>query len=239
MPHAICWCEVPLELRVAVRVPFQGIEQGRRFLREDGAPLEQIISEERAAELRATFPGCTRRAGRYVGVVLETGFSMVHESQIVGEGVASEMVVDALPERRKMLAPDGTVLVRPKKARAERAEAVPERHAEQDAPSDDPGTANERGASSRVEEVKEAVKRIAKAVLPKARDPRLPPPGTPIRREFKGSVFVAIESEAGFALSIEGDSEPAVVYSSLSRAASAVAGSSQNGFLWFGLIKRG
>jgi hypothetical protein len=259
--HAIQWALIPIEDRVMVKRPFCGVEQARRYRQHDGTPLEQIVSEERADELRRTFPGCGRRAGRYVGVTLETGFAMVHESEVVGEGVVD--VPDDLPERRKMETPDGAVLVKPKKVRAKRA---PQETASLSTPDDYAigyGDPNDCGASSRVNAMPlrldstphdepqpfyEAYERVQPvpvhhacrcAVEPTARDPRLPVAGTPIRREFHGAIVEVIEQPDGqFACGIVGDDNSVGLYSSLSRAASAVAGSSQNGFVWFKLGKK-
>lgn len=265
----VAWSLVPIEDRLLVHRPYQGTEQARRARNADGAPVEQMVSEEQAEKLRATFPGCTRRAGRYLGVVMETGFAMVHEDEVVGEGSAEP--VGDLPKRRTIQTPDGATLVKPKKDRAKRAAGETVSLDDQDARAVVPGPLNDCGASSRVktmtlrldstpvdspmfEAYERARKREHASGLPEAvvqgiavlalkaairRDPRLPPPGTPMRRQLHGSTVEAIEQPDGqFACGIVGDDNSVELYSSLSRAASAVAGSSQNGYVWFKLGKK-
>lgn len=61
------------------------------------------------------------------------------------------------------------------------------------------------------------------------RDPRLPPPGTVLRREHKGEVHeVVVLRDGGF-------EHQGVRYKSLSAIAAKVTGTRWNGFGWFGL----
>ena len=63
------------------------------------------------------------------------------------------------------------------------------------------------------------------------RDPRLPPPGTVIKRKFRGETFEVIVLLEGFEHA--GDN-----YNSLSKVAKAIAGTPWNGYAFFGLGKR-
>lgn len=63
---------------------------------------------------------------------------------------------------------------------------------------------------------------------PKARDPRLPAPGTVILREYKGTEYRVEVLEDGFLYDRER-------YGSLSKVAKAVTGTHWNGFLFFSL----
>jgi hypothetical protein len=65
----------------------------------------------------------------------------------------------------------------------------------------------------------------------KARDPRLPPVGTVIRREHEGEVYEITVLEAGF--DYEGR-----YYPTLSTVAREITGTTWNGFLWAGLTTR-
>ena len=66
----------------------------------------------------------------------------------------------------------------------------------------------------------------------RAHDPRLPPPGTLLRRRYKGMVLQVQVQEDGFVF--DGQRYP-----SLSAAAKAITGSHCNGFLFFRLIPKG
>lgn len=63
------------------------------------------------------------------------------------------------------------------------------------------------------------------------RDPRLPPPGTVLEREYEGKLHRVVVLTIGF--EYQGKR-----YRSLSAIAREVTGTSWNGFLWFGLEKR-
>jgi hypothetical protein len=67
---------------------------------------------------------------------------------------------------------------------------------------------------------------------PRAHDPRLPPPGTLLRRRYKGMVLQVQVQEEGFVF--DGHRYP-----SLSAVAKAITGSHCNGFLFFRLIPKG
>ena len=70
------------------------------------------------------------------------------------------------------------------------------------------------------------------AVTGASRDPRIPPPGSTIRREYKGrSLEVEVLEDGGFLF--EGER-----YGSLSAVAREITGSTWNGLLFFGLTKR-
>ncbi len=64
------------------------------------------------------------------------------------------------------------------------------------------------------------------------RDPRLPAPGTVLRKEHDGVVHEITVLDDGFEYG-------GAHYRSLSRIAKVVTGTSWNGFLWMGLTKRG
>jgi len=66
----------------------------------------------------------------------------------------------------------------------------------------------------------------------RAHDPRLPPPGTLLRRPYKGMILQVQVQEDGFVF--EGQRYP-----SLSAVAKAITGSHCNGFLFFRLISKG
>jgi hypothetical protein len=66
----------------------------------------------------------------------------------------------------------------------------------------------------------------------RAHDPRLPPPGTLLRRPYKGMILQVQVQEDGFVF----DSQR---YPSLSAVAKAITGSHCNGFLFFRLIPKG
>ena len=66
--------------------------------------------------------------------------------------------------------------------------------------------------------------------LPIVRDPRLPPPGTFLTREFKGRNIVVKVLDSGF--EYQGRQ-----YKSLSSIALEITGTKWNGFLFFGIIK--
>jgi hypothetical protein len=66
----------------------------------------------------------------------------------------------------------------------------------------------------------------------RAHDPRLPPPGTLLRRRYKGMVLQVQVQEDGFVF--DGQRYP-----SLSAVAKAITGSHCNGFLFFNLIPKG
>ena len=68
--------------------------------------------------------------------------------------------------------------------------------------------------------------------LPPPRDPRLPLPGTILRRQYRGRVVQVTVLREGF--EYEGE-----VYRSLSAVAKAVTGSHWNGLLFWGLTKKG
>lgn len=68
--------------------------------------------------------------------------------------------------------------------------------------------------------------------LPFTGDSRVPIPGTVIEREYKGKVLRVTVLASGF--EFEGE-----VFKSLSALARAITGSHTNGFLFFGLTKRG
>ena len=63
------------------------------------------------------------------------------------------------------------------------------------------------------------------------RDPRLPAPGTVIRREYHGKTFEVIVKEKG----VEYGGK---AYRSLSGVARVITGSIWNGFLFFGLLRK-
>lgn len=63
------------------------------------------------------------------------------------------------------------------------------------------------------------------------RDPRLPPPGTVLRKEHAGTVHEITVLEAAF-------EHAGTRYRSLSRVAKEITGTSWNGFLWLGLTQR-
>jgi hypothetical protein len=63
-------------------------------------------------------------------------------------------------------------------------------------------------------------------------DERLPAPGTVITRKYKGRMLNVVVREKGF--EFEGE-----VYNSLSAVAKAITGAHYNGFLFFGLVKKG
>jgi len=69
---------------------------------------------------------------------------------------------------------------------------------------------------------------LAPVARPTGRDPRLPPAGTLLRRQFKGGTIEVKVLEAGF----EHAGRP---YPSLSAIASEIAGTRWNGFSFFGL----
>jgi len=66
----------------------------------------------------------------------------------------------------------------------------------------------------------------------RAHDPRLPPPGTLLRRRYKGMVLQVQVQPDGFVF--DGQRYP-----SLSAVAKAITGSHCNGFLFFRLIRKG
>jgi hypothetical protein len=63
------------------------------------------------------------------------------------------------------------------------------------------------------------------------RDARLPPPGTVLRRQYKGAVHDVTITETGFVYR-------GVIHASLSAVARAITGTSWNGMLFFGLQAR-
>lgn len=71
-----------------------------------------------------------------------------------------------------------------------------------------------------------------KAAAPADRDPRLPDPGEVIRREFQGTAHEVTVLEDGFVY--QGRSYP-----TLSRIAREITGTNWNGYLFFGLQRRG
>jgi hypothetical protein len=72
----------------------------------------------------------------------------------------------------------------------------------------------------------------AKRQAARAHDPRLPPPGTLLRRRYKGMVLQVQVQEHGFVF--DGQRYP-----SLSAVAKAITGSHCNGFLFFRLLTKG
>lgn len=70
----------------------------------------------------------------------------------------------------------------------------------------------------------------AKPKKAKQRDPRLPKPGTILKREFKGKTVECKVFEEGFEYHGK-------TFSSLSKVAKEATGSTWNGFLFFGLVK--
>jgi hypothetical protein len=72
---------------------------------------------------------------------------------------------------------------------------------------------------------------IAEA-LPTDSDRRLPPPGTAITRKYKGANLEVMVLPDGFAYA-------GAIYPTLSAVAKAITGSHCNGFLFFGLTKKG
>jgi hypothetical protein len=74
---------------------------------------------------------------------------------------------------------------------------------------------------------------IAKPPVDVGRDPRLPAPGTTISREYQGKRVEVVERDGKFHASIDG--ADAGVHTSLSKVATSIAGSSQNGYAWFKL----
>src|SRR5262249_14978622 len=71
-----------------------------------------------------------------------------------------------------------------------------------------------------------------KARSARAQDPRLPPPGTLLRRPYKGMILQVQVQEDGFVF--DGQRYP-----SLSAVAKTITGSHCNGFLFFRLIPKG
>jgi hypothetical protein len=70
------------------------------------------------------------------------------------------------------------------------------------------------------------------------RDPRLPDKGTEVKKTWRGKNVVLVENDNGqFHLFVDGAEHG--VYSSPSKAASTLMGSPQNGYLFFGLNKKG
>jgi hypothetical protein len=74
-----------------------------------------------------------------------------------------------------------------------------------------------------------AVAAAAAAVHPL--DPRLPPPGSVLRKEHGGEVHEVTVLADGFAYR-------GATFKSLSRVAREITGAAWNGFLWFGLTPR-
>lgn len=74
-------------------------------------------------------------------------------------------------------------------------------------------------------------KKVEAEVEAAHRDPRLPPPGTILHREYEGRVYDVTVLADGFDYGAE-------KYRSLSAVAKEITGTSWNGFLWFGLEKR-
>jgi hypothetical protein len=72
----------------------------------------------------------------------------------------------------------------------------------------------------------------AKSASSRAHDPRLPPPGTLLRRCYKGMILQVQVHEDGFVF--DGQRYP-----SLSAVAQAITGSHCNGFLFFRLMPKG
>jgi hypothetical protein len=72
----------------------------------------------------------------------------------------------------------------------------------------------------------------SKSKTARAHDPRLPPPGTLLRRPYKGMILQVQVQEDGFVF--EGQRYP-----SLSAVAKAITGSHCNGFLFFRLTPKG
>jgi len=72
---------------------------------------------------------------------------------------------------------------------------------------------------------------VAARSMPIARDERIPPPGTVLRRRFKGHDYRVTILPGGF--EYDGD-----VYRSLSAVAHAITGSHWNGLYFFGLAER-
>jgi hypothetical protein len=62
-----------------------------------------------------------------------------------------------------------------------------------------------------------------------ARDPRLPPPGTTIKKEYRGETYEVLVLAAGFEFRGER-------FNSLSRLARTIAGTPWNGFIFFDLV---
>ncbi len=71
----------------------------------------------------------------------------------------------------------------------------------------------------------------APVVLAVVRDPRLPPPGTVLRRVFRGEEHAVTVLDHGFEYR-------GAKYSSLSALATLIAGSRWNGFTFFALVER-
>ncbi len=79
------------------------------------------------------------------------------------------------------------------------------------------------GSSKRVAQ---AASETATEACPESRDPRVPPPGTILRREHGGKVYEVTVLEQGFQV---GDT----VYSTLTATANAITGKKWNGYLFF------
>jgi hypothetical protein len=71
---------------------------------------------------------------------------------------------------------------------------------------------------------------VVQAVAP-VRDPRLPPPGTEITRTYRGQTHVVTVQPQGFEYRAQH-------FTSLSKIARIITGTSWNGFLFFGLQRR-
>jgi hypothetical protein len=92
-----------------------------------------------------------------------------------------------------------------------------------------PATPAERRALARA--VKAAVEGPRRAQVPPTRDPRIPPPGTVLRRRHGGEEIEVRVLREGFAFRGR-------TYPSLSAVAREVTGARWNGLLWLGLARR-
>jgi Protein of unknown function (DUF2924) len=88
------------------------------------------------------------------------------------------------------------------------------------------------GPPRSLSQVVHATDPAAKPKTSRVHDPRLPPPGTLLRRPYKGMTLQVQVQEDGFVF----DSQR---YPSLSAVAKAITGSHCNGFLFFRLIPKG
>jgi hypothetical protein len=70
-----------------------------------------------------------------------------------------------------------------------------------------------------------------RTVIPVSRDPRIPPPGDVLRREYAGVAHEVTVADGGFVYR-------GVTYASLSMVAKVITGTTWNGMLFFGLAKR-
>jgi hypothetical protein len=92
-------------------------------------------------------------------------------------------------------------------------------------------TALARGSELRTRPPRGVVEAAVAAVAVHPLDPRLPPPGSVLRKEHGGEVHEVIVLDEGFEYR-------GATFKSLSRVAREITGAAWNGFLWFGLTPR-